>query len=72
MEGIRVVKENTKFGVEKKRIKLIYKDTTPLEVIDAFKIHMKIFIAHNFRSYWQRTQFKECISNFPDDVVCRL
>lgn len=61
--------EKTKFGVEKKRIKLIYKETTPLEVIDQFKMHLKIFIAHNFRSYWQHTQFKECISNFPDDVV---
>ena len=68
-KGYEYVKEKTKSGVTKKRIKLIYKETNPLEVINDFKKHLKIFITHNFCSYWHLTQFKECISNFPNDVV---
>lgn len=71
-KAYKYVTENTKFGVEKKRIKLIYKETTLLEVIDQFKMHLKIFIRHNFCSYWQHKQFKEYISNFPNDFVISI
>lgn len=63
------VTEEAKKGGTRKRIKLLYKDSPPSVVIEQFNLQLNTFINYNFRSYWQHMQFKECIGNFPNDVV---
>lgn len=64
------VTEEAKKGGTRKRIKLLYKESPPSVVIDEqFNLQLNTFINYNFRSYWQHMQFKECIGNFPNDVV---
>ena len=56
-------------GQIRKCIKQVYKEALAKDIIQGFLQHLNVFIPHNFQSYWQNSQFKECLKNFPDDVV---
>ena len=69
MEILEYVTENIGKGLVSKRIKEVYKDTCAATLVSEFKNQLEEFIPHNFRSYWQNAQFKECINNLPPDVI---
>ena len=63
------VTENIGKGLVCKRIKEVYKETCVAALVSEFKKQLGEFIPHNFRSYWQNSQFKECINNLPPNVM---
>ena len=66
---LEYVTENIGKGVVTKRIKEVYKETCAATLVSEFKKQLGEFIPHNFRSYWQNSQFKECINNLPTGVI---
>jgi hypothetical protein len=59
----------TKKGEEKKKLKLVYKSTSSIELITYLKPKLQYFVHHNFVSRWQDQQFKECLKHFPSDTI---
>ena len=59
MEIFRICDRKYREGKE------VYKETCAATLVSEFKKQLGEFIPHNFRSYWQTSQFKECINNLP-------
>ena len=61
---------NTNFeGKVCKRKDLVRKMLKPRDLVSLFVVSLGKFIKHNFIYSWQAHQFKNCISDFPNDVV---
>lgn len=56
-------------GSEKKRKDIVLKRMQSVAFINLFSAHLKNFIKHNFVFHWQAQQYKECLLNFPSNVV---
>ncbi len=56
-------------GSEKKRKDLLLRRMQSVAFLDLFSAHLTNFIKHNFVFRWQAQQFKECLLNFPSNVV---
>lgn len=65
----RVDAGNDRSGAPKKRIKLVFLETHPTEMVDYLKKKVTYFVEHNFYARWQATQYRECMKHFPQDVV---
>ena len=62
----------TDAGKKKKRKILSFKQIQCKEILILFKDHLKKFVRHNFIYKWQAEQMKECILQFPEDVVVSI
>ena len=56
-------------GSEKKRKDFLLRQMQSVAFLDLFSAHITNVIKHNFVFHWQAQQFKECLLNFPSNVV---
>jgi hypothetical protein len=66
--GQETVGINSK-GKDRKVVKLEYKETTTVELIEFMKPKLSFFVKHNFLATWQDAKFKEQLSNLPGHIV---
>jgi hypothetical protein len=59
----------TKKGEPRKKLRLIYKNTTSAEFLEYFIPKLQFFVKHSFVAKWEDRQFRECLANFPPDTV---
>ena len=56
-------------GRLRKRKDLLKIDIPPMDLVEKFRVKFQNFIKHNFVYQWQATQFKNCVTEFPSDVI---
>jgi hypothetical protein len=64
MEVIR-----TKKGEERKKLQLVYEETTSDKLVSYLKPKLEAFVQHNFVAKWEDDQFRVCLASFPDDTM---
>jgi hypothetical protein len=64
MEVIR-----TKKGEERKKLQLVYEETTSDKLVSYLKPKLEAFVQHNFVAKWEDDQFRACLASFPDDTM---
>ena len=57
-------------GKDKKRLRIVSKETSPGEMFKYFKSLLQGFPAHQFRASWQHQQFKELMGKLPLHHAC--
>lgn len=55
---------------EKRKLKLVQKETSPAEMFAHFLALLETFPAHQFRAQWQHKQMKNLLDNLPLEHVC--
>ena len=55
---------------EKRRLKIVTKNTTAGEMFGYFKVLLDSFTAHQFRAKWQLEQMKKTVDSLPAGHVC--
>ena len=59
----------TKKGEVKKKLTLVYKETSSAELVSYLKPKLQDFVRHVFVAKWDDEQFKNCLANFRDDTI---
>ena len=56
-------------GRLRKRKDLLKIDIPAMDLVEKCRVKFQKFIKHNFVYQWQATQFKNCVTEFPSDVI---
>ncbi len=56
-------------GQEKKISKVMYNDTTPIDLIKDLKPRLLNFVLHNFVACWQEKEFKGFLKHILEDTI---
>jgi hypothetical protein len=56
-------------GREKKVSRVMYNDTTPIDLIQYLKLRLSNFVLHNFVIRWQRKEFKEFLKLIHENTI---
>jgi hypothetical protein len=67
MEVIR-----TKKGEERKKLQLVYEETTSEKLVNSLKPKLQAFVRHTFVAKWKDKQFKACLASFPKDTMVSI
>jgi hypothetical protein len=59
----------TKKGEERKKLQLVYKETTSDQFLSYSKPKLQEFVRHSFVAKWEDEQFKTCLASFPADTM---
>lgn len=59
----------TKKGLERKKLQLVYKETTSDQLLSYLKPKLQAFSRHSFVAKWEDEQFQMCLANFPADTM---
>ena len=62
----------TKKGEPRKKLQLVYKNTTSAEFLAYFKPKLQFFVQHSFVARWEDRQFRQCLENFPEDTIVSI
>lgn len=56
-------------GEKRRKLQLVYKNTTSDEFLAYFRPKVQFFVQHSFVAKWEDRQFRDCLNNFPDDAI---
>jgi hypothetical protein len=59
----------TKKGQERKKLQLVYKETTSDKLVSYLKPKLQAFARHSFVAKWEDEQFQTYLANFPTDSM---
>ena len=59
----------TRKGLQRKKLQLVYKDTTSRELIQYLKPKLQFFVRHSFVAKWEDEQFRTCLRTSPADTM---
>ena len=59
----------TRKGLQRKKLQLIYKDTTSHELVQYLKPKLQFFVRHSFVAKWEDEQFRTCLRTCPADTM---
>jgi hypothetical protein len=59
----------TKTGLQRKKLQLVYEETTSDKLVSYLKPKLKTFVRHNFVAKWEDEQFRTCLASFSDDTM---
>lgn len=56
-------------GEQRKKLQLVYKETTSDEFLAYFNPKLQLFVQHSFIARWEDSQFRQCLENFQSDTI---
>ena len=62
----------TKKGEPWKKLQLVYKNTTSAKFLAYLKPKLQFFVQHSFVARWEDHQFRQCLENFPEDMIVSI
>ena len=59
----------TKKGEQRKKLQLVYEESTSDKLVSYLKPKLQDFARHSFVAKWEDEQFRTCLENFPADTM---